>query len=95
MYAQNLHYCVICSVAEPELQGAAIFRTAPEPVPEPIFWSVGAESRSRLFKAAPTPFFGKVKKKSFVLVLEMNSAQFIVYTDKHALKQNNLNLFRA
>ena len=79
---------LVCSVAEPEPPRATIFRAAPEPVPGPIFRSVGAESRSRLFKAAPTPFFGKVKKKSFVLVLEMNSAQFIVYTDKHALKQN-------
>ena len=35
------------SVAEPEPPGAAPFRTAPEP--EPIFFLVGARSRSRLF----------------------------------------------
>ena len=74
-------HCLLCSVAEPELEpepsGAAIFRAAPEPVPDSIFWSVGAESRSRLFKAALAPSFGKAKKKSLVIVLEMNSVQFI------------------
>ena len=30
--------------------------------PEPIFWLVEAESRSRLFKAAPASFFRQAKK---------------------------------
>ena len=36
---------VVISVAEPEPPGAATFRAAPEP----IFFLVGAGSRSRLF----------------------------------------------
>ena len=36
---------IYCSVAEPEPPGAATFRAAPEP----IFFLVGAGSRSRLF----------------------------------------------
>ena len=82
-------HCLLCSVAEPELEpepsGAAIFRAAPEPVPDSIFWSVGAESRSRLFKAAPAPSFGKAKKKSkkekpcYRIRNEFSS----IYTDKH------------
>ena len=42
-----------------------------------LFLSVGTESRSRLFKAAPAVSFRKVKHKSLVLVLSMNSVQFI------------------
>ena len=65
------------SVAEPELEseppGAAIFRAELEP----IFWSVGAKSRSRLFKAAPAPSCRKAKKKSLFLVLGMHSVQFV------------------
>ena len=38
-------YCDKYSVAEPEPPGAATFRAAPEP----IFFLVGAGSRSRLF----------------------------------------------
>ena len=50
-----------------------------EPVLEPIFWSVGAESRSRLFKAAPAPSFRKAKNKNLVYVFYMNSIQIKVY----------------
>ena len=59
--------CVSCSVAEPEPPGAAIFMAAPEPAPEMIFWSVGAESRSRLFLAALAASFGKEKTKALFL----------------------------
>ena len=68
---------VFSSVAELESPGAAIFRAALEPVPELILWSVGAESQSRLFNAAPAPSYRKAKKKSLVLVFGMESVQFI------------------
>ena len=48
---------------------AAILRAAPEP----IFWLVGAESRSQLCNTASTASFGKAKNKSLVFVLCMNS----------------------
>ena len=53
--------------AEPEPPGAATFRAAP--VLEMIFLFVGAESRSRIFKAAPDPAasFGQAKKKALFL----------------------------
>ena len=57
------------SVAEPEPHGAATFRGAPEP--EPIYFPVGARSRSRTFKAAPAAYFMQAKKKSIVLVSNM------------------------
>ena len=49
--------------------GDASFMAAPEPVL--IFWSVGAESRLRLYKAAPAPAgsFRKAKKKSLALLI--------------------------
>ena len=49
--------------------GATTFRAAPEP--EQIFLLVGAENRSRLFKAAPAAPFMQAKKKSLVLVSNM------------------------
>ena len=57
-----------------------MFMAAPEPAPEMIFWSVGAESRSRLFLAALAASFGKEKTKALFLyryVLSINSFQFI------------------
>ena len=51
---------VLQSRSRLEPPGAAIFWVAPEPVLEPIFWSVEAESRSRLNKSAPTPSFSLV-----------------------------------
>ena len=49
--------------------GAATFRAAPET--EPIFLLVGADSGSRLFKAASAAFFWLAKQKSLVLVSNM------------------------
>ena len=46
-----------------------------EPEPVTIFWSVGAESQSRLFVAAPASSLRNAKKKSLVLVLRMNLVQ--------------------
>ena len=53
------------SVAKPEPPGAANFKAAPDP--EPIFWSVGAESQKRLLKVAPTGSFRNAKRKIFLL----------------------------
>ena len=73
----------------PEPPGIAIFKAAPEPVPEPFFGSVGAESRSRLFKAALAPSFIKAEKKSLVLVLGINS----IYRDKRFKTKYNISTF--
>ena len=55
------------SVAKPEPPGAANFKAAPDP--EPIFWSVVAESRKRLLKVAPAPAgsFRNAKRKICIL----------------------------
>ena len=70
-----------------------IFKAAPEPVPEPVpepfFGSVGAESRSRLFKAALAPSFIKAEKKSLVLVLGINS----IYREKRFKTKYNKSTF--
>ena len=76
---ESINRKVVTSVVEPELELAFLGRLR-GPVLELIFLSVGAESRSRLFKAALAVSLRKAKKKSLVLVLStgMNAVQFTV-----------------
>ena len=60
---EKLH-CSDTSVAEPKPPGAATFRVEPEP----IFLLAGAESRTRLFKAAPAASFWQASERKDDLV---------------------------
>ena len=52
------------SVVKPEPPGVATFRVEPEP----IFLLAGAESRTRLFKAAPAASFWQASERKDDLV---------------------------
>ena len=56
--------------------GAASFEAVPEP--EPIFWSVGAKSWSRLYKTAPNGSLRKAKKNVLLFYyVNMKLVQFV------------------
>ena len=78
---ESINRKVVTSVVEPELELAFLGRLrGPVPYLSQFFLSVGAESRSRLFKAALAVSLRKAKKNSLVLVLStgMNAVQFTV-----------------